>query len=767
MLTLVALPVKVHEDCTNVKAAQEQIKWSDIRDLQTAAEVCDKLGGSNCNKVYYWTSTSASRGTILRADNNSLQVFVEEAENGIVSGRGLVLWHDLIKSASTPPSRPQEITEFDVFERKAARIVSNDIPSTTIQYVSPKTFTEGKIENDQKVLPLRVQGDKKELDFRFLNRDQKSPIAQQLSNVVQNKNIAALVAVSGSGKTSSIFELAREKFNLYFQVPEMLLGSPDLKRVINAITDRTTGTEVRKSFSVLICSRLYYLLSLSSVTAEQWLLMQLPVAENVNLHLKFSHIYTLLMQCSEVIADEIFQRAKENFGDVFVALDEAQLIAEKAPSPSIKSTPIKAGEVPHDRCLLSEFVQVCPLPLVVSGTSLRLSDISAVTSAMAKIEDHTPQLQTIYDVKYFTEGDVRSFLENHLLPTTNNNTFPRNVTEAMCGRARCVVSFVQHSLISVKRGTSVDDISSTLWNQYYNFIVNGTHIPGSCLENPDRSYANHFRKHIKYFRSLNEDTLLKTELGTLLTHTVLAVGDGLDMKEADLDLVSHGICFLKTPTGNEEKLAYRCAEPMVLDAMLHVLGVEALTKNICTILSQTKSLLGKADPSKGILLQTLTAAQLIVNSSPEIPLRDLLKQWVGEDKVDEVKGKVDWLQKTLVKSFNCKKMMKDANGYDVAEFLLKPDADYLLTLVNAARAEYLCQLGGLLVLVGCKMYQNDNKEAFRDNRQSTNLSQIYHTKKGTVNQNYQKHYDVVKEKYQNYVGPNGTLRRWKLKHAKD
>lgn len=50
-----------------------------------------------------------------------------------------------------------------------------------------------------------------------------------------------------------------------------------------------------------------------------------------------------------------------------------------------------------------------------------------------------------------------------------------------------------------------------------------------------------------------------------------------------------------------------CKEPLVLQAIIQVMGVKVVVDAVAEVLHHTQSLLGKADVSKGALFQQLTA----------------------------------------------------------------------------------------------------------------------------------------------------------------
>lgn len=100
------------------------------------------------------------------------------------------------------------------------------------------------------------------------------------------------------------------------------------------------------------------------------------------------------------------------------------------------------------------------------------------------------------------------------------------------------------------------------------------------------------------------------ELVSLLIGSLLSVGDATPFRsKVKEDFVSKGICFLHkyTPAiryDEQPTFAALCAEPLVVDAAVHLIGIDTLLGELASHLDFILKVFGRSEPAKGIFSST-------------------------------------------------------------------------------------------------------------------------------------------------------------------
>jgi hypothetical protein len=209
------------------------------------------------------------------------------------------------------------------------------------------------------------------------------------------------------------------------------------------------------------------------------------------------------------------------------------------------------------------------------------------------------------------------------------------------------------------------------------------------------------------------------------------------------DFVSQGICFLHH-LSNEEKSAgcelefeAFCAELLVIDALLAELGATVALASLSRGLSMVRDYFGAKEPAKGIFFQHLTASQLVVEGERGATLGGLLDRW---GVLAEASRLAAWLTPARLQApVLFKRVVRDVDGTGVARLVGSLAAqDRVLVLQNAARAEYIGQVGEVLVTAGCRFLSDVSDTSFRDNIATTRVDHMYLTRDGEANKQYAK-----------------------------
>lgn len=655
-------------------------------------------------------------------------------------------------------------------------------PTSTLKYQSFAEFTgrgghkQDATDGPAGNLPVLSFGSSRLLDLRFLLRDKPSPACSEATVQLEMNNVSVLVGVSGCGKTSSVFELARTRHCIFFEAPSNgVLGSPDLRAVLDDVAalrgttnDGTLIAEAQRLMQALVAARSLYLLAVldkyESLAPLDWLLMQLPTipltsqrAPNAERFTHFQLLYTKLKAQPSSLFQLIIHKLQNHLGHtkVFCFLDEAHVLVE--PSVSLPSgSPVKKGQAPRYRSPLSVLVQavlLLSMRLVCAGTKLRLPDLTIVQSGISKVGDaeRGPRAVAVTSFPFFNADEALQRLRTVVPPLRRVASFDVTV---LAGRARLWASFADVLLHRFAQQAGTDDadadaisISEACLRDFVQFHVQGVELEAP-LHDASRSLRYHFDEHLKQGRASpgKRSITLYTGLAELVTASLLALGDPRPVDMPMADWVSGGVCFLHTTEQGKSLLS--CKEPLVLDAIAASVGVVALLDVVSDTLQRTKSLLGREDASKGILFQHLTVAQLLCEARGPTPttMRALLTKWgVNTDKRN-VSG---WLQGAGDAVMRFAFASKDQSGEQAAVILKRHQDDRLLVMPNTARTEYLALAGCVLLTAGCKFYSKTVNAEFDDNEKTTDAETLFTTRDGAVNQSYAKQHarfrDELKE----------------------
>jgi hypothetical protein len=371
-------------------------------------------------------------------------------------------------------------------------------------------------------------------------------------------------------------------------------------------------------------------------------------------------------------------------------------------------------------------------PLVCAGTKLRLPDLTIVQSGASKIgaAETGPEAVAVTVFPFF-EAQTALVLLRQIVSVPDDWIAGGTQLE---GRARLWASFVDVVLHRARTlaGDPLEQVVRQCHNDFIGFHVHGK-VSASPLTIARRSIRGHFDKHLARASSPTSPDRMVTldkELAELVVAGLLGLGEPRSLLETEADWVSGGICFLHEVRG--EAVLLSCKEPLVLNAIVARVGVHVIIDSVSATLRSVQSLLTSQDSSKGILLQHLTVAQLLQEARENhVTIGSLLEKW----KVPKAKFP-RWLKDVADTPLKFEYVDKDPDGFAVDALLKSHGTDRLLVLPNSARAEYLGLAGSLVITAGCKFYSKTDNDAFSDNELTTDIDQLFRTKKGVVNEQY-------------------------------
>lgn len=654
-------------------------------------------------------------------------------------------------------------------------------PSVKLVYISPREYCSKAFFNEQKTVPLLQFHDESHLDFRFLNVENKTLSEKVVSTIAAN-NIAALVGVSGCGKTSSGFNYASSRFVLYFEAPyNGRFGSPDFRYASDTIISTVRGLpesdRIARAVSLWKCyfsARALYLSLLldtvSDLTPQAWLLMQLPIfSPNINpnqaMFQEVNEIFKKLITITDIngTSDRIFEElsAKQR-QKVVVFLDEAQMLAAKEATYTRSNLSPRAHD-PFRRPLSIVVQAVAQLhtPLMLAGTKLRLKDLETVASGASKLGvlESNPKVCPVTEFPFFTRQEARINIQK--IFTTSAETM---VTIDLSGRARFWASFV---LVLLMRASNYDQrevLMEACCRDFTMFHVHGrTSLPP--LEDQSRSMKAHFESHLaKNSTSQNKSKNLHSQLSDLVAGALLGMGSPRLLSKDDANWVAGGICFLHEAAPGQVKLS--CQEPLVLSAIIQAIqGRDTIIETIKECMRSSKAYLGNEDTSKGTLLQHLTTARLLqlcfrAPGERAMTLGNLLTMW----GMPQMKNPPAWLPAHWNSPIELNRVTKDKDGKFLISMLEALNPGAILMASNAARVEYTGLLGGVLVTAACKFYGRTKKtrEVVVANRWTTDISNVYITDDGTVKSGFETLREKTGVALKNFFtkpnAPAGTIR---------
>eukprot|EP00035_Acanthoeca_spectabilis_P019255 m.418497 g.418497 ORF g.418497 m.418497 type:complete len:246 (+) comp16834_c1_seq2:673-1410(+) len=152
--------------------------------------------------------------------------------------------------------------------------------SARVDLVSVAKYTRRKDLSQDKVLPVIVENcDSMNMDFRFLLTDTTTKACNEVLDILREHNVAVMLGVSGCGKTSSAFALARFiTYCIFLEAPTNgIKGSQDFRRLM--WSKLSSNDEFKRRMLAMLgvrCLLLKKFLESEDASPDFWLILQLP-----------------------------------------------------------------------------------------------------------------------------------------------------------------------------------------------------------------------------------------------------------------------------------------------------------------------------------------------------------------------------------------------------------------------------------------------------------------------------------------------------------
>jgi hypothetical protein len=286
---------------------------------------------------------------------------------------------------------------------------------------------------------------------------------------------AAFIAASGSGKTKTIFDLARKRYLVYFTFPEKADDAGDLKFILetinlkkvndSTITDYDFKVFAERLLNLLVWSRMLVLLVLRivfDITKEEFLAFQWA-SSNAQLFRSVVQSLSDNRVLDRMPASTVWKLCVNSceamFGDrIIVACDEAHLFLLELQRSFVIDP---SGE---KRALSHVFFPLLyrrDIGTIIAGTSMRLRDLDRIVSAIGKKEGN-PEVKVFKKFTVLTAEDVETYVHNVVQVKSGWARFLKDNPSALnylSGRPRFCSNFVHHLLVACGSSTGRGSIS--------------------------------------------------------------------------------------------------------------------------------------------------------------------------------------------------------------------------------------------------------------------------------------------------------------------
>lgn len=236
------------------------------------------------------------------------------------------------------------------------------------------------------------------IDMRFASEEPSDAGHLLLQKMANGARGLVLVGKGGCGKTTALFDVARQKYSIFFSATPRdvsVFGTKSdpggidssfqsLVRTVDRLTGENREEESKKMILALIVARLLLLRkfrSLHGADPEKFLLYQLSDLGQNHTSLLFSSLQNRAQKTLENIRDELLEGTSELVEACI--LDEVQAGYDILLGKNIWKSPNRQ----EPRGIASPFIQVlseCKKCVLLAGTALSLGDAKACLSDLGK-----------------------------------------------------------------------------------------------------------------------------------------------------------------------------------------------------------------------------------------------------------------------------------------------------------------------------------------------------------------------------------------------
>jgi hypothetical protein len=310
-------------------------------------------------------------------------------------------------------------------------------------------------------------------EIKHLSKEATVALAHADVHESDDTPLVVLLGVSGAGKTRTAYEIAKERYTVYFEATtvhstdltaatkemkeqELRIPPPEDPVQIAASRDRFEACCAQITNCLILARILTLLLLYGSkkvTTPTDWLLVQLNGGGTMSANI-FNKLVGQFNQFSNVLQAAL-ATWQVFFGQkMTIITDEAHLLLHELPGafrrPSYKTrsldetySPNKGVKPSQSRSFLSFWItSLCALPIlpIVCGTALRLRHLELIRSAAGRTEK-LPIV--VKDFPYLDQGKVEDILHFHLDLVGIPDTEVKRIASELTGRPRTLYEFIR------------------------------------------------------------------------------------------------------------------------------------------------------------------------------------------------------------------------------------------------------------------------------------------------------------------------------------